>query len=123
MILRPRAQHRGEPVLRIIDETEARSFYGDFLGFEIGWAYKIDGKPVYMGLAMGEHIQLHLTESPNNAEVGGYIAIDDVDRYCADLRARDPNFEPVLEDKPYGMREFRVVDPFGNRLKFASSLE
>ena len=112
MILRPRAQHRGEPVLRIIDETEARSFYGDFLGFEIGWAYKIDGKPVYMGLAMGEHIQLHLTESPNN-----------VDRYCADLRARDPNFEPVLEDKPHGKREFRVVDPFGNRLKFASSLE
>lgn len=114
------------PVLRITDEPKAREFYSEFLGFTIGWDHRFgDGFPIYMGLTLGEDIEIHLTEHAGDADPGGacYLQIDDVGTYYNDLKTRDPAFSEEIHDQPWGTRELRIIDPFGNRIKFASSLE
>lgn len=114
------------PVLRITDEPKARAFYSDFLGFTIGWDHRFgDGFPIYMGLTFGDDIEIHLTEHAGDADPGGacYLVIDDVGDFYEGLKARDPDFDEEIHDQPWGMRELRVIDPFGNRIRFASSLE
>jgi len=40
---------RTTPILRMFDETKAREFYVDFLGFKIDWEHRFrDGAPLYM---------------------------------------------------------------------------
>jgi hypothetical protein len=41
----------------------------------------------------------------------------------ADLPRRGIPRQDVLEDKPWGMREFAVVDPDGNLLRIGQTLE
>jgi hypothetical protein len=37
------------PVIRIFDETKARAFYLDFLGFTVDWEHRFDeSAPIYM---------------------------------------------------------------------------
>jgi uncharacterized glyoxalase superfamily protein PhnB len=46
-----------------------------------------------------------------------YIQIRGVDAYFAELKGRNVELSE-LADRSYGMRDFEVVDPFGNRLAF-----
>ena len=34
---------RTTPILRILDETKAKQFYIDFLGFKIDWEHRVEG--------------------------------------------------------------------------------
>ena len=57
--------------------------------------------------------------------VGGgslYFHLDGVEGYYRACLARgaEPTFE--LAERPWGMRDFRVVDPSGNRLGFGEPL-
>lgn len=114
------------PVLRITDEPKARAFYGDFLGFEIAWDHRFkEGFPIYMGLTLGDEIEIHLTEHSGDADPGGacYLRIDDVRTLYERLKALDHEFDEEIHEQPWGMRELRIIDPFGNRVKFGSSME
>ena len=61
------------PVLRIDDYEKAKSYYLEFLGFEIEFEWRhADGLPVYMGVKRGALV-LHLTEHRGDADDGkGY---------------------------------------------------
>ena len=50
-----------------------------------------------------------------------YIRLSDVDAYHLELKGRNLAVsEP--QDRPYGMRDFEVVDPDGNRLAFGERI-
>ena len=41
------------PILSILDETTAKEFYVDFLGFMVDWEHRAEG-PLYMQISSGE---------------------------------------------------------------------
>lgn len=113
--------HAPIPILRIFDEAKAREFYVDFLGFRIDWEHRFEpGLPLYLQASLGDCV-IHLSEHHGDCCPGAALRIrtdgvDDLHRRLSDARYR--HARPGLEDTPWGTRELRVTDPFGNRLVF-----
>ena len=112
---------KATPILRIFDETKAREFYLDYLGFTVGFEHRF-GKdmPLYMGIDRGD-VTLHLSEHHGDACPGSAvrIQIDDATAFHAELKSKNYKYlNPGIEDMPWGSREVCVRDPFGNRLDF-----
>jgi uncharacterized glyoxalase superfamily protein PhnB len=110
------------PVFAVRDLTEALEYYTDCLGFTISWTW---GEPVSRaGVALDDvEIQLEgagLGMPPGPSIV--YCHMTGVDAYYEVCRARGASIAMDLGDRPWGMRDFRVVDPSGNHIGFASAL-
>lgn len=113
------------PILRIFDETRAREFYLDFLGFRLDWEHRFEpGLPLYMQVSSGACV-LHLSEHHGDASPGAALRIQTtaLDAYQASLLAKAYRYaRPGTEDTPWGTREMTIRDPFGNRLVFTCEL-
>jgi uncharacterized glyoxalase superfamily protein PhnB len=112
------------PALRIFDETVAREFYIDYLGFEVDWEHRFaPDMPIYMQVRRGEcRIQLsgHYGDCCPGASLR--IEVGNIDEYQADLLAKaHKHSRPGIESQPWGSRDMVVLDPFGNRLTFWQS--
>jgi len=107
------------PILRSFSETEARGFYLGYLGFAEVFAHRFGpGMPLYLAVRRGD-CDLHLSEHHGDATPGSALRIEvaDLDGFLAEIGARPhPRLRPSIEDMPWGFRELRLVDPFGNRL-------
>ncbi|HEX5163007.1 MAG TPA: VOC family protein [Steroidobacteraceae bacterium] len=108
------------PVLRVADFKVAVPYYRDVLGFTVGFQYDD-----YATLQLDKAV-LHLSVPKPGKPAGGgtvYLIRDEVDGYFGNIRARGaaPDTEPA--DQFYGMREFVVCDPDGNRLLFGCNIE
>ena len=114
------------PILRIFDETKAREFYVDFLGFKIDWEHRFEpGLPLYMQVSKDECV-LHLSEHYGDCSPGSAVRIetDHLDAFHAELNAKKYKFaRPGIENTPWGTREVSVKDPFGNRLTFTATIQ
>jgi catechol 2,3-dioxygenase-like lactoylglutathione lyase family enzyme len=104
------------PRLPVRDVEKALTFYVDKLGFQLGWKW---GVPVTHANVCRDSISLDLIALP--AERCGtalaYVQVRGVDAYFSELKSRDAGVSD-LGDRPYGMRDFEVIDPSGNRLAF-----
>ncbi len=112
------------PVLRILDEAEARAFYLDGLGFAVDWEWRHElGFPIFMQVSK-EGLALFLSGHAGDAETGGraYLAVDDVDAWFVAAHARGLEADMPPQDQPWGQREATFCDPFGNRITIASRL-
>lgn len=107
------------PVFAVRDLGEALKFYVDKLGFVVAWKW---GEPVHRaGVALGDiEIQLDSVSAGASGSSVVYVHMDDVAAYYQACRARGVVFADELGSRPWGTRDFRVVDPSGNRLGFAS---
>jgi catechol 2,3-dioxygenase-like lactoylglutathione lyase family enzyme len=115
------------PILRSFDETRARAFYLDFLGFELVFEHRFEpGLPLYMGIRKGECV-IHLSEHYGDATPGSAVRIpvDDVTAYMAELRAKKHgNARPgEPNETPWGTKEITICDPANNRLTFFTAIE
>lgn len=111
------------PQFRMTDWAISRAFYEHDLGFRVEWEHTFEpGLPVFAEVSV-DGLSLFLTEHAGDCEVGGaaYFVVDDVDALCAALRDRGARVVEPPEDSPWGTREMLVIDPDGNRLRFASS--
>jgi len=116
--------HHGIPVLRSFDETLARSFYVDALGFTVDWEHRFEPElPLYMQVSRDDLV-LHLSEHFGDGSPNGvvWIAVDDVRALYDEIRKvpfellhQRPGFE---KDGPGGPG-FSLGDPFHNMLRFA----
>jgi uncharacterized glyoxalase superfamily protein PhnB len=110
------------PIIRIFDETKAREFYVDFLGFTVDWEHRFhDNAPLYMQVSRGGML-LHLSEHHGDASPGSTVfvwmrGIADLHREVSAKKYRYNR--PGLEDAPWDARVMEVNDPFGNRLRFS----
>ena len=104
------------PRLPVSDIDEALAFYCDQLGFQIGWKW---GNPVTHASVCRDSISLDLIASPvgHRGPAMVYIQLSGVDVYFAELKARNVE-SGELADRPYGMRDFEIIDSNGNRLAF-----
>jgi catechol 2,3-dioxygenase-like lactoylglutathione lyase family enzyme len=100
----------------------SRAFYVNGLGFKVDWEHRFEpGFPVFAQVSR-DGLSLFLTEHEGDCNVGGaaYVVVDDVDALFREIHGRDVNPVAPPEDAPWGRREMLVVDPDGNRLRFAN---
>ncbi|MDJ0639189.1 MAG: glyoxalase superfamily protein [Paracoccaceae bacterium] len=110
------------PILRSFDEAKAREFYIDFLGFEIEFEHRFGpDAPLYMGLRRGD-CALHLSEHHGDCSPGAQVRIpaSGLKAYTQELRDKRYKYanpgDPT--EKPWGLYEVSIRDPFGNSLTF-----
>jgi uncharacterized glyoxalase superfamily protein PhnB len=89
--------------------------------FELGWKW---GDPVTHANVCRDSISLDLIAVPNGKQGTAmvYIQVKGVDAYYSELNGRNVR-SSNLDDRPYGLRDFEVVDPSGNRLAFGEPRE
>ena len=113
------------PKLPMRDKTVTREFYKNNLGF------KVFGSADFEGYLMMEkdHIQIHFFEfkalDPKENYGQVYIRTDHIDEFYQSLLDRKTIIHPngPLEMKPWGQKEFSILDPDHNLLTFGQSIE
>ena len=104
------------PVLPVSDVKAASAFYRDRLGFSIAF-----DMGQYCGVQRGA-IEIHLDGSAVRPASGISCRVDvrGVDALYGELEPLGVvKADERLETKPWGLRQFSVLDPDGNRLTFA----
>ncbi|MEM7299626.1 MAG: glyoxalase superfamily protein [Pseudomonadota bacterium] len=114
------------PILRSFDETKAREFYLDFLGFDLVFEHRFDpNAPLYMGVQLGG-CHLHISEHFDDACPGAAVRIevDDVRAFCRELNAKKyKNARPEVMKQSWGFYDMAIDDPAGNRIIFCTEVD
>lgn len=114
-----RMMSRVMPELPCDDVPAAVRHYRDALGFGVNYEQEDLGV-----LDRDEVRVLLIARTPQHGGIGSaYFYVRDVDALYAELvgSSADVQGEPVSQ--PWGLREFRVLDPDRNRLTFAQTFE
>jgi catechol 2,3-dioxygenase-like lactoylglutathione lyase family enzyme len=112
---RPGRLTRGVPVLAALDMERQVAFYRDRLGFSVRAVY-----PDPYALLERDGVELHLWGCPDRhvaENTGCYLRVDGIEGLWQEYRDNGVNVRPLVV-KPWGMREFEVIDPDGNLLRF-----
>lgn len=108
------------PVFAIRDLAEAIEYYTEKLGFRVSWTWGTPATRAGVALS-GVEIQLKgvgLGAPPGQSVV--YCHMKDVDSYYAACKSRGACIAMEIADRPWAMRDFRVLDRSGNRIGFGS---
>jgi hypothetical protein len=108
------------PKLPMRNKAITRAFYINQLGFKAFGSADYEG---YLMLAK-DHIQIHFFEfkaldpTENYGQV--YIRTDDIDRLYQSMLDQGVSIHPAgpLQLKPWGQKEFSILDPDNNLLTF-----
>ena len=106
---------RPVPELPVADVERAQEYYRDRLGFEIGWLYP--GKEIG-AVSRGTVAIFFRRRQPPFDPAVHWIFADDIDATYRECRSFGANIVEPLEKKPWGLRQFTVEDPDGNRFYF-----
>jgi catechol 2,3-dioxygenase-like lactoylglutathione lyase family enzyme len=113
------------PKLPMRDKAKTRDYYVNQLGFEDWGSEDYDG---YLILGL-DQVELHFFEfkdlDPHENDGQVYIRTDDIDGLYRSLLARQVPIHPAgpLQAKPWGQREFSLLDPDHNLLTFGQSMD
>ncbi|MEO0515365.1 MAG: GNAT family N-acetyltransferase [Planctomycetota bacterium] len=111
---------RSEPIFPVRDLAETISFYRDVLGGSGEWLY--GDPPGFGGIRMGEAqlmFELNRELAQRASGIGHFFFCQTIDeQHSQHIAAGAPIIEPI-ENKPWGFREYVVLDPNGVRLRFA----
>lgn len=104
-------------IFTVRDLAISVAHYRDILGFTVTFQY---GEPAFYACLCRDEVSVHLRAGPRWAPGNGAIAIfvQDVDALHGELLARGAKVLKPPQDYAYGMRDFDVADPDGNRLTF-----
>ena len=108
------------PVLPVTDLARAHRYYCDVLGFLEPWGF--GEPPQYGGVRsnLTEMPAIHFTVDSSRGAGEVFVIMDGVDDYFEKVKAAGAEMVFEIGDRPYGMRDFMVADPDGNRLSFGS---
>jgi len=112
------------PKLPMRDKNVTREFYINKLGFKEFGSADFDG---YLMMEK-DQIQIHFFEfkelDPKENYGQVYIRTDNIDRFYQSLLDYKTTIHPngQLETKPWGQKEFSVLDPDSNLLTFGQSI-
>lgn len=105
------------PIFRVTDLPQSLDWYQSVLGFQIAWTW---GDPADHASVCRDSAQVNLVVEP-----GGQLTVSrvyfetlGVDAYYDRVSRAGGQVSVSIGDRPYGMRDFRVVDPAGNELSF-----
>lgn len=108
------------PRLPVDDVARLLDFYTRRLGFDLGWKW---GDPLTHANVCRGNVSFDLISVPpaRQGTAMAYVRINGVDAYHAELGDKGVQ-RSAVENRPYGMRDFEVVDPCGNRIAFGQPL-
>jgi hypothetical protein len=112
------------PKLPMRDKTVTKNFYINRLDFQEFGSDDFDG---YL-MVQKDNIQIHFFEfkelDPKENYGQVYIRTDEIDNYYQALLDRKTIMHPngYLETKPWGQKEFSLLDPDNNLLTFGQSI-
>ncbi len=112
------------PKLPMRNKAVTTDYYVNKLGFEVYGNADYDG---YL-MVQKEHVQIHFFEFPaldpkeNYGQV--YIRTDDIDALYQSLQEKKVGLHPngQLQLKPWGQKEFALIDPDNNLLTFGQDV-
>lgn len=117
------------PVLVVPEVQQALEYYRDKLGFETeGW----EPNPAQYGYAYRDGLGVHFNQGeqprPNHEVVQPdlfdvYFSVDDVTALHEELTRSGADLLHAPIERPWGMLEIRVQDPFGYILAFGERTE
>lgn len=110
------------PKLPMRDPAATRAFYVDRLGFTVNGEYSDYLILKRDGLELHFFLFAELDPMTNDGQV--YLRTDDVDALHGAFAARGVAIHPNggLQAKPWGQREFALLDPDHNLLTFGQAL-
>ena len=123
--------------LHIPDFTPAREFYGK-LGFETSWERPPEGMKGYLVLTLEENVicfwggneniyankyfQRFEKDTPKVYGLEIVLQISDLHTFYEQAKRNFEILEP-LQMRPWGLEDFRLIDPFGFYLRVTSKHE
>jgi len=116
---RQRMLRKVMPELPLSDVAAGVVHYRDVLGFEVNYSQHDIGV-----MDRDDMRVLLIARSARHTGIGSCaFYVTDADALHAELTARGANVQGPPVSKPWGLREFSVLDPEGNRLTFAQTFE
>ena len=103
------------PVLASLDMAETRRFYEEQLGFACGW------QDANYAILRRDGMELHFWLAPDRIHpenTSCYIRGGQVAALHAEYAARGVPRLSAFERRPWDMKEFHLIDPHGNLLRF-----
>ena len=110
------------PLLFVSDFKESLKYYTEKVGFRLAWLLENDWETPYASITRGDadfHITgCHCEDKGHVGKLDARLETRELDSLFADMQAAGVmiNFEP--KDQPWGLREFEIGDPDGNKLTF-----
>jgi len=107
----------GQPVpeLPVADVEKAQQYYRDVLGFEIGW---LDPGKGIGAVSRGKAVIFFRRRQEPFEPAIHWIFAADIDATYEEFRSSCSKIVEPLEKKPWGLRQFTLEDPDGNRFYF-----
>jgi uncharacterized glyoxalase superfamily protein PhnB len=107
------------PVFQVADFAKVLDFYQKVLAFEIAWQW---GESATHAAVCRDKVEIMLERAEDGSASSAYFVMTGIDDFHARVVQAGGNVTVPLEDRPYGMRDFRVVDPAGNQLSFGEAI-
>jgi catechol 2,3-dioxygenase-like lactoylglutathione lyase family enzyme len=106
------------PELPLDDVAAGVAYFHDVLGFRIN--YQQDD----IGVMDRDAVRvLLIARTDRHTGIGSaYVYVQDADALHAELRVKGARVEGEPVDHPWGLRDFRVLDPEGNQITFGQPL-
>jgi|SRR5579884_4300351 len=107
----------GQPVpeLPVADVERAQQHYRDVFGLEIGWLYP--GGEIG-AVSRGNVVIFFRRRTPPFEPAVHWCFAEDIDASYQELKLSGANIVDSLEKKPWGLRQFTVMDMDGNLFYF-----
>jgi uncharacterized glyoxalase superfamily protein PhnB len=102
------------PELPLADVPTGVAYYRDVLGF------RVNSQQHEIGVMDRDSVRLLLiARTERHRGIGScYVYVRDADALHAELVAKDANVQGPPVSRPWGLREFSVLDPEGHQLTF-----
>jgi len=108
------------PTLVVRDLRAAIAFYTEKLGFTPGFTW--GDPPTFAGVEL-DQVSIHLRQgTPGTTGGEVYFVVDDVDHLYQRHRDNGVAIASPPANEPWGLREYGLLDPDGNRLGFGQHL-
>jgi predicted enzyme related to lactoylglutathione lyase len=110
---------RALPILPLDDVAAGVAYYRDVLGFRINYQQHD------LGVMDRDDITVLLAaRTERHKGIGSmYVYVRDVDALYAELRAKGANVQGEPVSHPWGLRDFGIVDPEENEVRFGQPFE
>lgn len=106
------------PVFAVSNLDAAIAYYQEKLGFSLAWTW--GQPPTRAGVALGE-VEIQLDSGGAGAPSGPsvvYCHMLEVEAYYLACVSGGADIAMALGQRPWGMVDFRAIDPDGNRVGF-----
>jgi len=112
---------RVAPELPLRDVTQGLEHYDTRLGFKVAMTMPAGD----YAIVERDGVALHLfrDEGDDGKGVSMHVFVTDLDALFTELRDRGARIVQPIVEQPWGTRDFRVSDPWGNVLKFTEPQE